>query len=283
MNVHSAQATSLGDRYMDLLIKSLIRFDGVDDFVAAKAGDKARFPRNHIAAWMQEKIEKRGLEVMRRIPFSHEARTNGRDWPQHADSMVGLKRLRNVQFAARTAIEEGIAGDFVETGVWRGGSSILLRAALEAYGDAERRVWACDSFEGLPPPDIDRYPQDAGAIWHTYDNLAVSVEEVKANFNKYNLLDDRVQFLKGWFKDTLATVPIEKIAVLRLDGDMYASTMDALNPLYGKVSAGGFIIIDDYGLPEPECRRAIEDFRASRGIITPLIDIDGWGKYWRKE
>jgi O-methyltransferase len=134
----------------------------------------------------------------------------------------------------------------------------------------------------LPPPDVERYPQDAGLTWHLVDSLAVSLDTVKSNFAKFGMLDDHVRFLKGWFKDTLATAPIKEIAMLRLDGDMYESTMDALNPLYSKVSAGGFIIVDDYGLPEDCCRRAIHDFRDTHGVTEPIIDIDGWGAYWQK-
>lgn len=207
---------------------------------------------------------------------------NGRDIPNHADTMIGMKRLQNVRDAVRTVIEEGLPGDIVETGVWRGGASIMMRATLEAYGDQARTIWCCDSFKGLPPPEMDRYPQDAGMDWHTNPTLGVSMEQVKANFARYGFRDERVQFLKGWFKDTLPTAPFSKIAILRLDGDLYASTMDALNPCYDKVVPGGFIIVDDYGIPQDVCRRAVEDFRASRGITDPIIDIDGWGKYWRK-
>jgi len=200
----------------------------------------------------------------------------------HADTMVGVKRLQNIVDCVRSVIEEGVPGDLIETGVWRGGSAILMRAALEAYGDKTRKVWCADSFEGLPHPDMDRYPQDAGMVWHTYSQLAVSLEAVQKNFQKYDMLDDRVVFLKGWFKDTLPPADIDQISVLRLDGDLYASTMDSLVPLYDKVSVGGYIIVDDYGIPEDTCRRAITDFRQERGIQDEIIDIDGWGKYWRK-
>ncbi|MCX7153222.1 MAG: class I SAM-dependent methyltransferase, partial [Proteobacteria bacterium] len=104
--------------------------------------------------------------------------------------------------------------------------------------------------------------------------------QVQANFAKYDLHDDQVRFLKGWFKDTLPAAPIAQLAVLRLDGDMYESTMDALNALYHKVSPGGFVIIDDYILPK--CRAAIGDFRRAKGISETIIDIDGAGVYWRK-
>jgi len=90
--------------------------------------------------------------------------------------------------------------------------------------------------------------------------LAVPLEEVQALFRRYDLLDAQVRFLKGWFKDTLAGAPIERLALLRLDGDLYESTMDALVPLYDKVSPGGFVIVDDYYSCAP-CGR---DRRVSR-------------------
>ena len=106
------------------------------------------------------------------------------------------------------------------------------------------------------------------------------METVQANFERYDLMDDQVRFLKGWFRDTLHLAPIERLAVLRLDGDMYESTMDALTALYGKVSPGGFVIVDDYFLPN--CRQAIGDFRAARGIDEPIQEIDGNGVFWEK-
>ena len=156
-----------------------------------------------------------------------------------------------------------------------------MRAALAAYDDRDRSVWVADSFMGLPAPDLEKYPQDQGATWHLLPELAVSVDTVKENFRKFNLLDDRVKFLIGWFKDTLPVAPIEKISILRLDGDMYESTMDALNALYGKVSPGGFVIVDDFGLKEDSCRRAICDFRDRHGITEEIVQIDWSGAYWR--
>src|SRR5262249_7246717 len=156
-------------------------------------------------------------------------------------------------------ITHEVPGDFIETGIWRGGACIMLRAVLAAYDVTDRIVWCADSFEGLPPPDAEKYPADAGDRHHTFAPLAVSLEEVKSNFERYGLLDERVKFLKGWFKDTLPSAPIGKLALLRLDGDMYESTMDALVALYDKVVPGGAVIVDDYGAVEG-CRRAVSDF-----------------------
>jgi O-methyltransferase len=206
----------------------------------------------------------------------------GRDWPRQAHTMIGRARLRNLRQCVERAIAERVPGDLIETGAWRGGACILMRAVLEACEDRTRLVFVADSFEGLPAPNVDAYPQDLGDRHHTFEALSVSLDEVKSNFAKYGLLDDRVVFLKGWFKDTLPHAAIERLAVLRLDGDMYESTMDALTALYHKVSAGGFVIIDDYGCIEA-CRKAVHDFREAHGISEPILDIDGWGVYWRKE
>lgn len=160
--------------------------------------------------------------------------------------MVGTKRLRNIRDLVESVIGEGIPGDIVETGVWRGGASIMARAVLKTYGVTDRKVIACDSFEGLPPPDVAHFPADAGSVFHEYPDLAVSLDRVKANFAKYDLLDDQVVFLKGWFRDTLAQVPSKQVAVLGLDGDLYESTIDPLKHLFDRIPTGGWIIVDDY-------------------------------------
>nr|WP_206765554.1 TylF/MycF family methyltransferase [Paenibacillus dendritiformis] len=207
-------------------------------------------------------------------------RLNGLDWPQIAHSMIGRLRMNQLHESMKSVIQDRVEGDFIETGVWRGGACIFMRGFLKAYGITGRRVWVADSFEGLPPPDVEKYPVDAGLELHTVDFLKVSMEEVARNFQKYDLLDSQVQFLKGWFKDTLPSAPIDKIAIARLDGDMYSSTMDSLTNLYPKVSPGGYIIIDDYAISN--YAPAVHDFRNLHQIQDPLIQIDYYGAYWRK-
>ncbi|WP_282935546.1 TylF/MycF family methyltransferase [Paenibacillus sp. RC67] len=209
-----------------------------------------------------------------------ENRRQGLDWPAIAHSMIGRLRMNNLHDCMKSVIADNIEGDFIETGVWRGGACIFMRGFLKAYGITDRRVWVADSFEGLPAPDVANYPVDEGAIFHTVDFLKVSLQEVARNFYKYDLLDEQVRFLKGWFKDTLPTAPIEKLAIARLDGDMYSSTMQSLTSLYPKLSIGGYIIIDDYSIGY--CSAAVHDFRAQHGIIEPIVPIDITGVYWRK-
>lgn len=211
--------------------------------------------------------------------FDPNTRLLGRDWPSLSFSMIGSIRMRNLRYACETVLFDGIKGDFIETGVWRGGSCILMRGILEAYGDDARRVFVADSFAGLPPPDAEIFPADVGDQHHTYAQLRVSRADVEDNFRRFGLLDERVVFLEGWFKDTLSGAPIDQLAVLRLDGDMYESTMEAMNALYHKVSYGGFVIVDDYFLAP--CAKAVHDFRGRHGITSPILPIDGKGTYWR--
>lgn len=270
------------DLYLDLLKKCLTRYIWEEDLVPFNAQEWGGPLKTAVKAGMASYLRDHGVELYRRVPFDREARELGRDWPRTAETMIGLKRLDNLQYCIKTIVSEAIPGDVIETGVWRGGASIFMRAALEAYQDKEKKVWCADSFEGLPGPDEKNYPADSIATWHTADELAIPQEVVKQNFEKYGLLDDRVRFLKGWFKDTLPTAPIDRLSLIRLDGDMYESTMDGLNNLYHKLAPGGFLIIDDYGLPEDTCRKAIHDFRAAREVTEPIIDIDGYGAYWRR-
>lgn len=217
-------------------------------------------------------------------PFDAVKRDKGLDWPATAHTMIGGQRLRQLREACHTVLGEHVPGDFIECGVWRGGACILMQAVLRSwygYAPTPRRVFVADSFAGLPAPS-GKYKADEND-WHftVAPLLAVSEEQVRENFVAYNLLDEKVVFLKGWFKDTLPKAPIEQIAILRLDGDMYESTLDALVPLYEKVAPGGFIIVDDYHAVKG-CRQAIDDFHDAADIKEPLLNIDGKGVYWRK-
>lgn len=190
--------------------------------------------------------------------------------------MVGQKRMDNIQFCVESVLKNDIDGDFIETGAWRGGSTIFMRALLKIYGDEHRKVWVADSFEGLPVPKN----KDDGANLSAVQTLKVSLEQVKSNFKRFDLLDDKVVFLKGWFCDSLPNTPIDNLSILRLDGDLYHSTMDSLVNLYHKVSKGGYVIVDDY-YSWPACKRAVDEFREKYLIENKLIKIDDSSVYWQ--
>jgi hypothetical protein len=223
-------------------------------------------------------LNKRGYKIFKTVPFDAKARELGKDWPSIGYSMVGLKRLDNLQFCVESVIQEHVPGDLLEAGVWRGGSCIFMRAILKLRSVTDRTVWVADSFQGLPVPSLEA---DHDYDLSTFHILAVPQEEVEAAFNRFGLFDGQVRFLKGWFKDTLPTAPVSRLAVLRVDGDYYESTMDILNALYHKVSAGGFVIVDDYHMLHP-CKQAVHDFRTRVAVADPIQEIDGTAVFWRK-
>jgi O-methyltransferase len=264
-----------GEAYLELLKRTLIRLPMTPEDLELR--ERARSMPPGLLRAVDEWIDRSRAGAER--PPDVAARRSGQDWPETGESMVGLDRLNNLQACVLSAIVNQVPGDVAETGVWRGGATILMRAILSVCGETERRVWVADSFEGLPPPDPDQYPADAGDSHWRYRQLAVPRREVEANFARYGLLDGQVRFLPGWFRDTLASAPIEALAVLRLDGDMYESTIVALRALHAKVQPGGYVVVDDYALPG--CRQAVDDFRRAQGISAVLEPIDWTGVMWQ--
>jgi O-methyltransferase len=221
---------------------------------------------------------------MGKAPWEKRVRVRelGLDWPVAAETMIGMQRLTSLQECVETVLAEDIPGDLIECGVWRGGACILMRAVLAAYEDPTRCVWLADSFQGVPRPDAENFKADKNIRLDRFVSvLGVSEAEVRANFERYGLLDDRVRFLPGWFKDTLRDAPIDRISVLRLDGDLYESTIQALDALYPRLSPVGFCIVDDY-LGIQACEQAVSDYRTKHDITAEIVDIDGSGVFWRK-
>lgn len=211
-------------------------------------------------------------------------RTRGGDWPWFGHTMIGLERLDNIHRCMEVALAEDIPGDFMECGVWRGGAVIFMRGVLRAAGITDRKVIAADSFEGLPKPDPEKFPEDAGDLHHQQEILAVSLDKVRQNFAQYDLLDSQVVCVKGFFESSLPAAVrdkvVERLAVLRVDCDMYGSTMTVLEHLEPLVSPGGFVIVDDYAL-EP-CRKAVDAYREAALITEELYKTDWTGVWWRK-
>jgi len=226
--------------------------------------------------------------------------TDGNSWPAGetgATTMIGLRRLDNLQFLLEEAIRLNVPGDFIETGVWRGGATILAAAIFQAYGQtcpsaACRRVLVADSFQGIPPVDLTLFPGDAAHVGA--DQIPILRENSRArvsqSFERLGLLTDSVVWLEGWFKNTLPALRGDgtRIAVMRLDGDTFESTWQALVELYDLLSPGGFVIVDDYQ-DWVGCRRAVNEFITSRGItakLRPVAHVAGdaaiRGVWWRK-
>lgn len=180
-----------------------------------------------------------------------------------------LAQLANLHRLAEQILERGVRGDFLEAGVWQGGVIIFLAGLLHAYRANGVRLWAVDTFNGIPRdphPDEVHDPVDE---W--VDRWAVPLEVVRDNIRRYGLLDERIQFVRGPFREAIPRADIGALALLRIDADAYASTMDALELLYPKVSPGGHVIIDDWHLEG--CRRAVMDYRARHSVSAPIMGV----------
>lgn len=251
-------AAALRARYLDLMERSL--------------GDRI---------YGESRLERRWRNLLQRLRHPYLTRRGALPWPSRAHTMLGPQRLRSLRQLAECALSERIPGDFIETGVWRGGACILLRAVLAAHGVGDRRVFCADTFAGLPRANPEQYPPDRGDRLAAFAELAISEEEVRRNFALYDLLDQQVVFLKGLFKDTLPALGAATFALIRLDGDMYESTTDALTHLYDRVSPGGFVIVDDYGALR-HCRQAVHDFLDARHLAADIQPVDESCVWWRK-
>ena len=213
-------------------------------------------------------------------------------------TMAGRRRLNNVRDLLRVAVRHGVAGDFVETGSWKGGLSFLAAAVLRSLGElGSRRVWLCDSFRGIPPPiatqkavNIDK------TAWRKGLGNDNSPALARTRATRLGFDEASVRIAPGWFNESLPRLAQSngvawRIAVLRLDGDTYFSTLEALEALYDRVPPGGFVVVDDY-MDWRGCFEAISDFRRKRDIYDPLVTVyhapeaSGEilrGVYWRKD
>lgn len=279
----AAGPVQTSSRYVDLLKKTLLNETGIEMEAALRVAQEMRqIPPDF---WREVLCDPPGKL---RLPLDDikNKRMQGQDTDAFkavvplAYTMIGRRRLDHLEACVGTVLDEEVPGDFMECGVWRGGACILIKGMLAERGITNRLVWLADSFDGLPPPrpGVDDALDLSKA---RYPLLAVSLDRVRANFETFGLLDSGVRFLPGWFEDSLPTAPVERLALLRIDGDLYSSTLDALSHLYGRVAPGGFVIVDDYGAL-PQCARAVDEFRAGLGIDEPLRMIDCYGAFWRK-
>ena len=213
--------------------------------------------------------------------FHAKRRTEGRDSPapERAQTMIGLKRLDNLQACVETVLSEGIPGDLIEAGVWRGGAAIFLRSVLKAHGDRDRIVWVADSFAGYRPAELRLEANHSSDPHFATGEPAVAIDTVMDNFQKYGLLDGQVRFVKGFFNDALPSAGIGELALVHLSTATYPSTMDSLMELVPKVVPGGFVVVDHYAASG--CRRAVGEFRRSQNMSDALIQVDWSGVYWR--
>ncbi len=193
-------------------------------------------------------------------------------------TMLPYARLANLYEVVTRCIQEDILGNFVECGVWRGGSGAVL--ASIAY--RRRGVWLFDSFQGCPlpgPEDVSCHgrPGEAG-------EASAPLRDVVALLHALDLERGWTTIRKGWFADTLpkAKDAIGQIALLHLDCDWYDSVRTCLEELYPQVVSGGFIVVDDFGY-WPSVQRAVEEYFWGWGVPLPKVEwVDHTGVFLRK-
>lgn len=271
---HARSPVDGAELYLDLLKRYLTRSgSGTTWRPLHPHRDRWYYP---LAEFTQMALRRRGFALCRGVTAGERVEADDY-WPSDADTMIGMTLLDHLQDCIVDVVRHDVPGDLIETGVWRGGATIFMRGVLKAHGIVDRVVWVADSFAGPPKPNRS---EDADTDFWAITSMAVPLDAVKRNFARYDLLDEQVRFLPGWFRDTLPTAPIERLAILRLDGVMYESAMDTLRSLYPKVSPGGYVILDDYAVPA--FRAAVNDYRAAEGITDPIEMIDSRSAFWRR-
>jgi O-methyltransferase len=250
--------------YLELLKLCLCDLAGARTLSVSRTGDT----RQRDSQVKCRELDDRGQKL----------RVMGADWPFSGLTMVGLERLDDLQACIESVVADGVEGDVIEAGAWRGGASILARATLDSLGANDRTVWVADSFQGLPAPDR---PEDQELDLSQVDFLAIPAAEVRDHFARFGL-EQGVELVEGFFAETLPGLRGHRWSVIRLDGDSYEATWVGLESLYPGLSRGGYLIVDDYGLIK-ECRAAVDDYRREHGIAEPIEDIDWCGSRWRRE
>lgn len=261
-----AELEAMQAAYLDLLKLSLCDLAGAGTQTISWTGDRRVFVRE-----LADDEEQMGWRVA------------GRDWPLNALTMVGLRRLDDVQSAIESVVRDGVPGDVIEAGSWRGGTSMLMRATLDALGDHDRTVWVADSFQGFPVPEEGGVEEDREleADMAPLAFLAPALEQVQGYFARFGLRQG-VNFVPGFFEQTMDQLRGRPWSVVRLDADTYKATRLTLEALYPSLSVGGYLISDDYGFL-PACQRAIDEFRSEHGIDEPIEPVDFNGARWRRE
>lgn len=257
-----------GDAYLELLKSALRKSDLYPEPDLVPAGTKG------LSRHVSRILRRRGFMIAREYRGTSMST---------AYTMLSRARLDNIQECVDTVLRDDVPGDLIETGVWRGGASIFMRGVLAARGDEQRRVYVADSFAGLPPVEPRERDDPRFFPWTEGGLAAAPRRDVEANFARFGFLDDRSVFVEGWFSDTLPALRDRTWSVVRLDGDTYESTEDALDNLYPGLSPGGFLIVDDYGPAGfKACRESVNEYRRQHRISEPLVEIDDTGVYWRK-
>jgi len=197
-------------------------------------------------------------------------------------TQTSLERVAALADAVQYVVRRDIPGDFVECGVWRGGSSMAIALTLLRLGVSERRLWLYDTFGSMPPPgehdrDYTGRQMGAGALDQVNNSSSIAgltLSEVQTAMVATGYPREQVTYVEGLVEDTITRSAPERIALLRLDTDWYESTRHELAELYPRLERGGVLLIDDYG-HFAGARKAVDEYFAGDPILLGRIDYTG--------
>lgn len=195
-------------------------------------------------------------------------------------TLVGLERSYALYKAVQYIIKNHIQGDFVECGVWRGGSCMLMAYTLLESGITDRKIWLYDTFAGMPQPgEKDGEAEKEEWLKHQLSEEKSSwclgeEDDVKRNMLNTGYPADKINFIKGKVEETIPQHIPGEIALLRLDTDWYVSTKHELKNLYPFLKKGGILLIDDYGAWEG-ARKATDEYFNDQPVFLNRIDYTG--------
>lgn len=225
---------------------------------------------------MNIELEKLKIQLLQLVGANESeiiGRINGLHWAGY--TMVGLRRLDNLENCINDVVKNNIEGAIVETGVWKGGAMIFANACIRELKE-DRNIYVCDIFDGTFPKPLQEC--DEWTEKNDFSPLSISLDTVKYNFMEFSLLTPNVVFKEGWFSDTLPSIT-EPISVLRLDGDTYQSTMDGMM-LEKQIPSGGYIIMDDWAIESS--KKAFLDYFKGTVTENDVIPVDSLSVYWKK-
>lgn len=202
-------------------------------------------------------------------------------------TMTSAARMFALFKAVEYVVQTGIPGDFVECGVWRGGSAMVIAYTLQRLGVSDRRIWLYDTFTGMSAPtDLDhklRSTEPAMVKWNAsrranhVDWCYSPLDEVRANMESTGYPRERLVYVRGKVEETLPSQAPDRVALLRLDTDFYESTAHSLRCLYPQLAAGGVLILDDYGSWHG-AKVAVDEYVQQHGVSMLLNRIDNAGR-----
>jgi hypothetical protein len=253
---------------------------GLKDIVNAGLGRSTGYRLTRVAGPRDAAPAKRAARARKPLPGHYDEPAKAIIRRVKPWTMTNHTRLFALIVATRYVADHRIPGDYVECGVWRGGSTQAAALALMERGDTNRHLHLFDTFEGMPPPtdkDLDHRGRPADELLAASERTSAlwavaSLDDVRDGMSRIGYPAEKVHFHPGLVEDTIPGLAPERIAILRLDTDWYESTRHELEHLYDRVPSGGVILFDDYGYWQG-AGRAVDEFLERTGERLLLVPM----------